>query len=58
MVPEAFQIKLEPMTVALLRTIIMSEEEEFCQVYDFIANHSYPTDFSKNQKRVLRRKRQ
>ena len=34
----------------------MSEEEEYRQVYDFIANHSYPTGFSKNQKRVLRRK--
>ena len=34
----------------------MSEEEEYRHVYEFIANHSYPTGFSKNQKRVLRRK--
>ena len=34
----------------------MSEEEEYRHVYEFIANHSYPTGFSKNQKIVLRRK--
>ena len=34
----------------------MSEEEEYRHVYEFIANHTYPTGFSKNQKRVLRRK--
>jgi hypothetical protein len=34
----------------------MSEEEEYRQVYEFIANHKYPTGFSKNQKRILRRK--
>ena len=34
----------------------MSEEEEYRHVYEFIANHSYPTGFSKNQKRILRRK--
>ena len=39
-----------------MRTITMSEEEEYRQVYQFIVNHSYPTGFSKNQKRVLRRK--
>ena len=39
-----------------LRTITTSEKEEYRQVYQFIANHSYPTGFAKNQKRVLRRK--
>ena len=34
----------------------MSEEEEYRHVYDFIGNHSYPTGFSKNEKRILRRK--
>ena len=27
----------------------MSEEEEYRHVCEFIANHSYPTGFSKNQ---------
>ena len=34
----------------------MSEEEEYRHVYNFLVSHCYPTGFSKNQKRILRRK--
>ena len=33
---------------------MMSEEEEYRRIYEFLVNHSYPTGFSKNQKRILR----
>ena len=38
--------------VSYQEQISTSEEEKqyYCQVYEFIANHSYPTGFSKDQK--------